>query len=133
MLKSTSFLSFVLVLLISCQGQSQNHGSIAKNIEAKEFNALIQQLDNEQLLDVRTPEEVSNGYIKGALNIDFYDDEFKNRLEVLDINKPVLVYCAAGGRSGNAMSIMKQKGFKEVYNLKGGFGAWEDAKLEYVK
>jgi rhodanese-related sulfurtransferase len=44
----------------------------------------------------------------------------------LDKNKPVLVYCAAGGRSASAAKDLKKAGFKKVYDLEGGYDAWED-------
>ncbi len=76
------------------------------------------------LLDVRTPEEYSEGHIEGALNLDIYDKQFSIELDKLDKTKPVYVYCKSGGRSSNASEIMKEKGFKEVYNLVGGYSGY---------
>ena len=103
--------------------QEESSAPIAKDVSAEEFNELIAS-GNGQLLDVRTAGEYAGGHINDAMNIDFWGDDFESRLEELDKNKPVYVYCQSGGRSGKAMKKMKEKGFKEVYNLKGGYGKW---------
>ncbi len=76
------------------------------------------------VLDVRAPEERMRGYIKGSENLNFYDLDFKNKLEKLDRTKTYIVHCAAGGRSSKAVKMMKELGFGSAYNLIGGFGAW---------
>jgi rhodanese-related sulfurtransferase len=78
-----------------------------------------------QLIDVRTPREFSNGNISGSKNIDYNGDSFEKQMKKLDKNKPVLVYCAAGGRSENAAELLKEWGFKEVYDLEGGYNGWK--------
>lgn len=80
---------------------------------------------NFELLDVRTPGEFSDSYIKGAVNIDIMQPDFPSKIEALDKNKSYLVYCRSGQRSLNAMNFMKEHGFKEVHNLEGGIMAWE--------
>ncbi|PCJ84669.1 MAG: hypothetical protein COA57_08795 [Flavobacteriales bacterium] len=106
--------------------QSQSEG-IAQDVSAKEFAVLIAN-GNGLLLDVRTPGEFNDGHIGDAQHINFYDDDFKSQIEKLDKEKPVYVYCAAGGRSAKAMNIMYEVGFKKVYNLLGGYGAWSSGK-----
>ncbi len=77
------------------------------------------------LLDVRTEDEVLKGKIPGALNIDIYKGQgFIYALEELDKTKNYYVYCAAGVRSGKACGIMKELGFKNAYNLMGGYSQW---------
>ncbi|MEZ4900830.1 MAG: rhodanese-like domain-containing protein [Spirosomataceae bacterium] len=51
--------------------------------------------------------------------MNFMDADFKQQVEKLDKNKPVFVYCAAGGRSTKASQILKEAGFKTIYNLQG--------------
>lgn len=78
------------------------------------------------LLDVRTPEEFEDGYIPGATNIDIYlGPEFIEEVEKLDKGKNYYVYCRSGKRSGQACTIMNQLGFKNAYNLSGGFMEWD--------
>jgi len=96
--------------------------SITKNVNAAEFEVLIHK--GGLLIDVRTPGEVANGAIEGNININFNSPSFKSDIEKLDKNVQVLVYCASGGRSGKTMGMMKDMGFKEVYNLKGGYNGW---------
>lgn len=79
---------------------------------------------NVLLLDVRTPGETANGKIEGAVELDFQGDNFAAELGKLDKDKTYLVYCAAGGRSGKACKMMQEQGFKETYNLLGGYNAW---------
>jgi rhodanese-related sulfurtransferase len=85
------------------------------------------------LLDVRTPEEFSEGYIANAKNINFYDDDFSERVITLNKNEPVLVYCKKGSRSAKACKVLKDAGFKTIYDLEGGFTAWQSAKQPIAK
>ena len=98
-------------------------GNLAADVESEVFK---QYIDEEKglLLDVRTTEEFNEGHIEGALNIDFYGETFENSLDSLDPATTVLVYCQAGGRSGQTMEMLANKGFSEVYNLVGGYGNW---------
>ncbi len=75
-------------------------------------------------IDVRTPGETASGMIEGASQLDFRDSTFVSKLDGLDRNATYIVYCAKGSRSSQAMQIMKQMGFAEVYNLSGGYHQW---------
>ncbi len=123
------------LLFFSCsEEQAQNHTShtaetqvqqsatIAKNVNVQEFKELIK---NEEgtIVDVRTPGEFNQGNIKNAKNINV-SGNFAEEIQKLDKNKPVYLYCRSGGRSSRAMQMMTQMGFKEVYNLMGGYMAW---------
>ena len=107
----------------------QTTAAITKDVDAPTFQTMIAEKADAQLLDVRTPEEVAAGMIEGAQHMDFYEDNFQDQLATLDKTKPVLVYCAAGGRSGKAMDMMQKMGFNEVYNLAGGYRGWSGAGL----
>lgn len=96
---------------------------IFKVVSSKEFKTLMSK-KGAQLIDVRTPKEYNDGHIGAAKNIDFYGSTFKSQMEKLDRNKPVLLYCHSGGRSGQALTMLKSIGFKEVYDLKGGWSSW---------
>ncbi len=81
---------------------------------------------NAVIIDVRTEEEFSEGFIPGALNIDIYKGQgFVYLIEELDKSKNYYVYCKAGGRSAQACSIMNQLGFKSAFNLVGGIMKWQ--------
>ena len=75
-----------------------------------------------QILDVRTEKEFKDGAIEGAVNIDFWDPDFERKvLSRLNKRRTTVVYCAAGGRSEMAYKLLAKKGFKTLYDLKGGY------------
>lgn len=114
---------FFIAGMIACTSAQQSE-TIAKNIDAKIFKQKIEEQEGLQLVDVRTAQEQAYGVIEGADRLDFSSNNFESSLEKLNKNKPVLVYCASGGRSGRTMQKLKKMGFKEVYNLQGGIQAW---------
>lgn len=78
--------------------------------------------DGARLVDVRTPGEFNAGHIPGAVNVPL--QELGARLKQLGAKeKPVVLYCASGSRSSMAMSVLKNAGFQQVFNL-GGMGRW---------
>lgn len=86
-----------------------------------------------QLVDVRTEDEYAVSHLKNAQNICVTNDDFEKKVEGLDKDKPVYVYCQKGGRSARAAEILKELGFTKVYDLQGGIENWEDKNLETVK
>lgn len=122
-------MSFIMTSCSNGQDKSTSN-TVAEDVNVETFQS---KMDGAQLLDVRTPAEWNEGIIEGAIMADFYEDSFKSELEKLDKEVPVAVYCRSGGRSGSAMDIMKEMGFKEVYNLDGGIGAWNSANKPTVK
>ncbi|GAB2767182.1 rhodanese-like domain-containing protein [Salinimicrobium soli] len=102
-----------------------------KEINQEEWREKIASDDNAVILDVRTQQEVEEGYIPNAKNIDIYKaHEFLEELDKLDKSKNYYVYCRSGARSAQACKVMDQKGFHETYNLLGGFSQWEGEKAE---
>lgn len=78
------------------------------------------------ILDVRTPDEVSEGFIPNAQHLDIYLGQgFLDGLEALDKTKNYYVYCRSGNRSGQACAVMQSVGFKNTFNLEGGFMEWK--------
>lgn len=129
-MKLTFLFSVIIVssLFIGC-GQKQKDGSglatLTRTVDATQFHDLIESKKG-LILDVRTPEETATGILVGAQKIDFFGNNFELQVDKLDKRIPVFLYCASGNRSGQAMLLMEQKGFKEVYNLAGGIGTWEN-------
>ncbi|MCF8407549.1 MAG: rhodanese-like domain-containing protein [Crocinitomicaceae bacterium] len=123
----TLFFLAILTFVAACSSSSNNvYGQVInKKVEKAEFSKLMKK-SGVQLIDVRTSREFSNGFITGAKNIDYNGDSFEKQIKKLDKNKPVLVYCAAGGRSENAAELLKEWGFKEVYDLIGGYNGWKE-------
>lgn len=95
-----------------------------QNVDVAKAKELIAQKIT--ILDVRTPQETSQGKIEGAICIDFYSDTFAAEVDKLDKTKPILVYCRSGGRSASAGQLLEGKGFSQVYNLLGGYSAWSN-------
>ena len=85
----------------------------------------ISQIEGVQLVDVRTPEEYSEGYIEGFQNIDFFSNTFSQDIEKLDKSKPVIVYCKSGNRSAKSAKKMQEAGFYKIYDLEGGITKWK--------
>jgi len=71
-----------------------------------------------QLLDVRSQKEFDKWHIEGALHIPV--TELRERLDELDLQTPLYVYCKSGFRAYLACRILIQRGFSEVRNLSGG-------------
>ncbi|MFC1541238.1 rhodanese-like domain-containing protein [Candidatus Latescibacterota bacterium] len=84
------------------------------------------------ILDVRTPEEYNTVHIEYAINKNYNSSEFKEMLATLDTDKTYIVYCRSGGRSSNALKVMKEMGFKNVYHMLGGITGWLNAKYPTV-
>jgi rhodanese-related sulfurtransferase len=126
------YLFLLLTCLFSTLGCSQNATPKTKtSVDA--FEKLILTDKNVQLIDVRTPQEVANGYIANAVNINSADANFQAKLGTLDKSKPVAVYCGIGGRSGKTAILLTQMGFKTVYDLDGGITAWKSQNKPIVK
>ena len=98
-----------------------------------DFATKLDALPNEQLIDVRTPDEYQAGHLPHSTLIDFKGEDFREKITQLDKNKPVMVYCAAGGRSNAAATLLEELGFAEVYELEGGFTRWREAGQEIEK
>ncbi|RSK39154.1 rhodanese-like domain-containing protein [Mangrovimonas spongiae] len=116
--------AFVLVLLsivaMSCISRSEN-----VNVVSSEEMQTLLDMDDVQLVDVRTPEEYKEGYIDHAQNIDYYSDTFEEDILELDKTKPVIVYCKSGGRSAKCAEKLIKAGFVKVYDLDGGISQWK--------
>lgn len=128
------------VLTGGCAGNQtappETAARIIENVSPQEALNLIQENQNNPdfvILDVRTAEEVADGHIENAINIDFYSETFRDEVNRLDKNRTYLIYCRSGGRSGNALDIMAELNFREVYNISDGIIAWEAAGLPTVK
>lgn len=95
-----------------------------KSLDAEAAKAFMADLpaDGLTLLDVRQIGEYEAGHLPGAKLIPL--PELAERLAEVDSRKPVVVYCAIGGRSRVAAQMMAGKGFDSVYNLAGGIKAW---------
>lgn len=93
------------------------------DIDSKEFEELRTQ--GAQIVDVRTPGEISQGKVPKASEMDIMSPKFREKATKLDLSKPILVYCRSGNRSKSACSVLARLGATDLYNLRGGYSAWE--------
>lgn len=128
-MKSIFSLIFILIGL-SAYAQNKDAYSLTVN----DFDNKIKVIGaTAQLIDVRTPSEFASGHIKRAANINFTDDDFEDVAKKrLDKTKPILLYCFSGKRSADAAAFLRTLGFKEVYDLNGGFAQWTASSKPYV-
>lgn len=106
---------------------NQPQMAVARDISDVELVGLMAERPDLLIIDVRTDREWEGGHIAGACFLDFLEDDFRDRATMLPKDRPIALYCAAGGRSEDAMNLLSKAGFPELYNLRGGFYGWEDA------
>ena len=111
-------------LLVNGCGYSQNQNLISP----QGLNEVVNYPEpNQVVLDVRTPEEVAEGKIPGAIHLDFYSENFADLINELDKSRTYYVYCRLGGRSSKTMEMMLKMGFERVVDLEGGITSWKAA------
>ena len=98
---------------------------IYERMNVPDFQTKLAATSSPQLIDVRTPEEFSQGNIPGAVNINIQSADFIQNISKMDKSKPVFAYCQAGGRSKKCAEKMKDMGFEEIYELAPGYSGWE--------
>lgn len=127
-MKNFPLVSFIIVFLSFAACSSGNNAATENATDGKisiaNFKTKLANTTNAQLIDVRTPAEVSKGTLKDAVNMDFRAPDFDTQINTLDKSKPVFIFCQSGGRSGKGYKKMKDLGFSEVYDMDGGYGAW---------
>lgn len=121
-------ISALMIFSISC-GNAQ---TIEYKLSADQFEQKMEELKNEHLVDVRTQGEFKEGHLEGAMNIDYYSEDFLKQIQLLDKSRPVMVYCRSGSRSAKAAEIMRKNGFKQVYEMKDGILDWDAKKKDLV-
>lgn len=91
-----------------------------KEISYEKLKKLIKETTNITIVDVRSPQEFSEGRISNAINIPLYD--LNKKAEILLSNKEELIvlYCTCGIRSKKAYEILEEKGYTNIYSLIGG-------------
>ena len=117
----------VVVLLAGCSSSPS-----ATDLSVSEFTGKVAE-QGIVTLDVRTPGEFNEGHIEGAQLIDFQSGNFENEIAALDKSKTYAVYCRSDNRSGQAVKVMREAGFNNLYNLNGGVIDWANAGLPLVK
>ncbi len=106
---------FTVITVSSCHSQP-------RSISVTEFKSELNK-KNSVLIDVRTPQEFASGHIQGATNIDFYAKDFESQIYTAGEKSNVLIYCASGNRSGQALKSLNAGKFKSISDLSGGICA----------
>ena len=121
---------FALILLLSTLGCAALVNAYTDVSVAQAKNMIDSSLV--VILDVRAQSEYDSGHIRDAKLIP--GTELQGRLNELNKNDSILVYCLAGGRSKTASQLLTDNGFAHVYNMLGGVNAWMAAGYPvYVK
>ena len=98
-----------------------------------ETTRLMNQGANVLVLDVRDAAEYAAGHLPRARNVPLKDIASRAGEFAKYKSKPVIVTCRTGARSGAAVRALKAAGFEQVYQLKGGLAAWQQASLPLEK
>jgi rhodanese-related sulfurtransferase len=125
------FIGIILLLGCGTDSSSQSEFSV-QNVDAEQFQELVKSGDG-ITLDVRTPEEVSEGYIASAITLDYQAEDFEEKINQLPKEKEIYVYCKVGGRSSKAADMLLSKGFSKVYQLEKGLDDWKEKGLPITK
>lgn len=118
---SNAYFLLLFFVTVSCNAQPDsvtqtNPGDFEKGISVTGI----------QVLDVRTDTEFKTGHIKNALLANWNDQvQFLDRVQYINKDKPVYIYCLAGVRSAAAAKWMRENDFKKVIELEGGINAWK--------
>lgn len=120
----------LIIFLINNKTQKKSFSviqdSILATVDSKNFEQYINSGEY-TVIDIRTPEEIALGKITAnALEINFYDDTFKQQIAELNPGDKYLVYCRSGNRSNKSLDVFSGLGFSNVRELDGGIVAWDE-------
>lgn len=134
-MKRFNIIIVLSLLFFSCNQALQTDSAVSaqtqgekfvKNVSVQEFREIISKGEG-IILDVRTPKETAQGHLENASMINVFDEDFVDKINLMQKDKEIYVYCKSGGRSAQAAQILSENGFDRVYNMKGGIMAWESA------
>ena len=123
-------LSIMLVFSAACRAQDER---LLEPSAAADLMRRNRDNSDFLILDVRTAQEFRQGYIEGAVLLDYYASDFRERFAQLDRDATILTYCRSGNRSSHVLKMADDLGFKNVYDLRGGILAWTEAGLPLSK
>lgn len=131
-------LLFMPALMYVLGGIAVSHAGSGpdRNVDPGEAQAMMRENAGNRdfvVLDVRTPGEFARGHLEDAVLVDFRSPGFRETMKAQDRTKTYLVYCRTGNRSGQALKIMKELGFRNTYHLEGGIKRWVEDGLPAVR
>lgn len=107
------------------------HGAEVQHVSSEAFAAMVD-ANPGTLLDVRTQQEFGNGHLPDSGQLDYYADDFRERLLLLPREVPIYLYCNTGYRSRKAARFLQKNGYEHIYNLKRGIMEWRFKRLPVV-
>lgn len=119
------------ILLLASSGPGQTAG--LRDVSPESAYQVLQSGAPVTILDIRTPWEFSAGHIEGAVNIDFYEKSFADRIMALEPGGTYLIYCQTGVRSRALMNALAQTSFQDVMHIPAGFSGWQRMGLPFVR
>ncbi|MBO4235929.1 MAG: FAD-dependent oxidoreductase [Firmicutes bacterium] len=105
-----------IVNLAALVGLNILYGSF-KQVHVSEVRSLVEK--KAFILDVREPGEYAAGHIRGSVNIPL--SQLWNRMKEIPKNKTIYIHCRSGQRSYYALKYLQGHGYKDLYNVSGGF------------
>ncbi|MFK5959214.1 MAG: rhodanese-like domain-containing protein [Lutibacter sp.] len=131
-LKIAFLLLFISVINFSCESNKKSNNVSDNSInQIKKGEVFLltpaefkEKSVNHIIIDVRTPYEFKQGFIKGAVSINYFDRKFLENFTSYDKNEPIFIYCKSGNRSSSASKKLAKAGFLKVYDMRGGILNW---------
>ena len=119
----------MLLGCLSCaQPTDTGQTGIYERLDTEAFLSRLAAEPDAQLLDVRTPDEFDRGFLSRATLVNIQDADFLTTVQrTFDPERPLYVYCQAGGRSRRAAEQLHAAGFREIYELRDGYGSLPDS------
>ncbi len=114
---------------MAVQPKEQNE-KVFKTVTPDQAKNLIDTRKEILVVDIRSPQELTEGVIEGSTLIPLWD--VVKRKKTIPQDRPVMLICAVGGRSLTLGKLLSANGYPEIYNLKGGISAWKKAGLPLV-
>ncbi|TVR77033.1 MAG: rhodanese-like domain-containing protein [Chitinophagaceae bacterium] len=122
-MKNFIVLFFLTITFTSCAGSVNNEN--VQNVSALDLQEVFLNGSEYLVIDLRTPQEFNRGHIENAININFYGNDFWDKmLKTADEPKDIIVYCASGNRSSRIFSTYMEHRQGKVYHLNRGFQDW---------
>jgi len=124
-LKQIISLSILLTIIgYSCKNSSSSATELSQEVSIDQVAALVKD-EGYKVIDLRTPEEVKeSGTIPNSLILDYRSANFENLVDKLDKDQGYILYCKSGGRSGRALKLFNEKGFKKIREMNAGYDKW---------
>ena len=98
----------------------RNRNSNENNIDYESAKTILKNDKNAILVDVRSPQEYKEGHLEGSINIALYDLEKESEKLIKNKQNTIILYCQSGNRSNKALEILKEQGYKSLYQIEGG-------------